>query len=103
MKKRKKKNVDKLRRPEYDRLVFDVIHDLAGISAGELAKRSFLSASTISKIRRGPAHGGTRHPWATTLEELARLAGGEVRYVARINRPAEPEPKLLEFKPRRRA
>jgi transcriptional regulator with XRE-family HTH domain len=104
-KKKKRKTVDRMKRPEYDRLVFDVLHSLKGISAASLAKQSFLSASTISKIRRGPAHGGTRHPWGSTLDELARLSGGEMRFVARVNAPSEPkhDTKLLEFKPRRRA
>lgn len=101
MKKRSKKKAraDKPKYPELDRMVFDVIHELAGIAATELAEKSFLSASTISKIRRGPANGGTRYPRGITLQELARLAGGEIRFHARINQPQE-ERKLITFVPR---
>lgn len=103
---KRKKNKVRPKRPEYDKLVFDVLHRLAGKSSHELAKQSFLTASTIAKIRRGPAHGGTRHPWSTTLAELARLSGGELRFIEQINDTEKPpeldKTNLVVFKPRKK-
>lgn len=63
------------KRPERDRDVFTLLHALRGKETKDLAKRSFLAATTIRKIRVGPSHGGTRYPRHTTMVELARLAG----------------------------
>lgn len=49
-------------RPEYDRAVFEVLHALAGVPATQIAKKTWVSAGTISKWRRGPKFGGTRYP-----------------------------------------
>lgn len=76
-----KRPAKKPERPEYYREVFTVMHCLRGLPATELAKYTYLAPSTISKIRKGPAHGGTRFPRADTLEELFRLAGYETKRV----------------------
>lgn len=91
--------------PKYDQLVFDIIHDLAGIPAERLAKESYLSGQTIRNIRKGPGKGGTRYPRGTTVQELARLAGGAVVYqTAGTNKvPVTDERKLIPFVPRRKS
>ena len=58
-------------RTELDRLMFEVLHAARGLSAQAVAKRSDLSAQTISNIRRKQ----TRYPQAATLVAIARVAG----------------------------
>lgn len=68
-------------RPLYDRTVFEVLHSLAGQSAGSIAKQTWVSPSTIRKWRLGYEHGGTRHPQHSTLAAVAAVAGLEFRLV----------------------
>lgn len=62
-------------RPEYDRAVFEVFHALAGVPATQIAKKTWVSAGTISKWRRGPKFGGTRYPQHATMSAVAKVAG----------------------------
>lgn len=71
MKKRRKP----MPRPDYDRDIFQLLRAIRGKTPAEISRQSFLSASTISNLRKGPSHGGTRWPRHTTMCELARIAG----------------------------
>lgn len=62
-------------RPEYDRAVFEVLHALAGVPSTQIAKKTWVSAGTISKWRRGPKFGGTRYPQHATMAAVAKVAG----------------------------
>lgn len=84
----------KMKRPEYDRAVFAVLHALRGHKNTEIARHTYLSPSTIAKIRKGPSHGGTRWPRHNTLTELARIAGMSYQLAA-----DQKLPKLLPEKP----
>lgn len=68
-------------RPAYDRTVFEVLHSLAGQSAGSIAKQTWVSPSTIRAWRRGYENGGTRHPQHSTLAAVAAVAGFEFQLV----------------------
>lgn len=61
----------KPRRPDRDRDIFTLLNALKGVKSADIARRSFLSAQTITRLRRGV----TRWPRHTTLAELARIAG----------------------------
>lgn len=63
-----------IRPSEYKR-THEALQLIKGISANSLCKESFLWPGTVSKLRRAPKDGGTRHPQATTLDEIFRLAG----------------------------
>lgn len=69
------KSKSKVRRPEYDRTVFEVLHAIAGRKASEVASKTYVSASTIAKWRKGPKYGGTRYPQHHTLAAVAKVAG----------------------------
>jgi hypothetical protein len=71
----KKSKVDPRSRPEYDRTVFEVLHALAGISNADLARETYISATTFANWRKGPKFGGTRWPQHHNLVEAARVAG----------------------------
>jgi hypothetical protein len=62
-------------RPEIDREAFEVLHPLAGETTADLARRSFLSYSTIRNMRKNPKDGGTKFPRRMTIAELGRLSG----------------------------
>lgn len=62
-------------RPEVDREAFEVLHPLAGETTADLARRSFLSYSTIRNMRLNPKDGGTKFPRRMTIAELGRLSG----------------------------
>lgn len=68
-----KRNGKRPHYPERDREVFNVLRAIKGMSAPELSRKTFLSPSTIYKMRR--AHDGTRYPRHLTLAALARVAG----------------------------
>lgn len=84
MRKRRWKRPEK---PEYDAAVFDVLHGLQGIPATKIAEQTWVSASTISKWRRGYEHGGTRHPTHSCLSAIARVAGMEFKLTQSNERP----------------
>lgn len=68
-------------RPAYDRTVFEVLHCLAGQTAGEISRKTWVAPSTIRKWRLGYERGGTRHPQHSTLAAVAAVAGLEFRLV----------------------
>jgi hypothetical protein len=107
MKKRRKKRDfrDHPNYPQYDYMIHAILNDLAGIPVKELAKETYLSAQTIRNARKGPGKGGTRYPRGTTMQELARLAGGSVTYNSPQEnvKPITDERKLIPFIPRRKS
>jgi hypothetical protein len=62
-------------RPERDRLVFEVLHALAGKTPKEISERCFVSPTTIRKWRTPLDQGGTRYPQAITLAAAAATVG----------------------------
>ena len=75
-------------RPERDRLVFEVLRAVKGMTPGELSRRASygkgfgtVSASTIRNWRVPVASGGTRYPQAATLAAVGRAVGLELRFV----------------------
>jgi transposase len=74
MRKRRWKRTEK---PEYDRVVHDVLHNLAGVPAAQIAKHTWVSPTTISNWRKGYENGGVRHPQYVTLNAVAKVAGME--------------------------
>lgn len=63
-----------LHRPERDRTVFEVLHAIKGKTAAEVARETYVSASTIRNWRR-PNETGTRYPQHCTLAAVARTQG----------------------------
>lgn len=49
-------------RPTRDEEVFELLHAVKDFTAKDLTQASFLSPSTVHKIRKGPKYGGTRSP-----------------------------------------
>lgn len=63
-----------LHRPERDRTIFEVLHAIKGMTAAEVARDTYVSASTIRNWRK--ANGtGTRYPQHHTLAAVARTQG----------------------------
>lgn len=62
-------------KPDHDAATFDVLHALRGRTAAEIAARTWVSASTIRKWRRGYERGGARYPQHATLAAVAAVAG----------------------------
>jgi transposase-like protein len=62
-------------RPERDREVFKLLHEIQGISATKLARKAKISPGTISKWRRRIQDGGTRYPQHYTMAAVARAIG----------------------------
>lgn len=85
----KSKSKSRMRRPEYDRTVFAVLHAIAGRTASEIASHTYVSASTIAKWRRGPKFGGTRYPQHHTLAAVAKVAGLRFSLVDKDGREAD--------------
>lgn len=69
-------------RPDHDRAIFAVLHAIKDMKASEVAKKSFVSASTVYKWRKGWQNGGTRFPQHMTLAAVARIAGFKWELVA---------------------
>lgn len=82
-----KKKWRRVVRPEYDHMVFDVLHALEGRKATEIANATWVSPSTIRKWRKGPVLGGTRYPQHMTLAAVAAVAG--LKFVLVPERVAE--------------
>ena len=64
--------------PEMYRLVFMVLHENRHLSTKDLAFKADLSFSTVKKLRLGPKYGGTRNPFLSTIQKLAKVAGMEL-------------------------
>jgi|UppTromiDAQCA005_1034438.scaffolds.fasta_scaffold01648_1 DNA-binding phage protein len=62
-------------RPERDRDIFRVLHAIKGMSAVDIAKKTYVSQQTIRNWRKTPAAGGTRYPQHHTLAAVANVAG----------------------------
>lgn len=62
-------------RPERDRAIFEVLRAVRGVKAAHVARKCFVSASTIAKWRKPVSAGGTRYPQHATLSAVARTAG----------------------------
>ena len=65
-------------KPEADKVVFDLMRAMRGFSDADIARDSWLSPGTISKIRTRR----TRYPQAGTCREIARRIGcsyGEIQ------------------------
>lgn len=75
-------------RPERDRMLFEVLHALKGLSPKEVAAKTWVSPQTIRKWRMPLDRGGVRYPRHTTLAAVARTAGLEFRLV-RVNRMSD--------------
>lgn len=58
-------------RPEHDRVVFDLLRAMRGNRTCDLARQSFLSPGTISKLRTRR----TRYPQHMTVVEIYRSLG----------------------------
>ena len=67
---------DPTKRPEWDRMLFEVLHALRDRTNAAIARESgYLSATTIGNWRKGPKNGGTRYPQHHTLAAAAKVAG----------------------------
>lgn len=86
--KRKYRNIS----PSRDRLVFEVLHALRGIKAGDIQEasitfateykdRATVSASTISRWRKPLNKGGTRYPQAVKLDAALSIVGKKLGIV----------------------
>ena len=66
-------------RPERDRVVFQVLRSIRGISNADVARASGISAQTVAKWRAPIASGGTRFPQFWTLNRVAKAHGLEFK------------------------
>lgn len=73
-------------KPERDRAIHEVLVAIKGIPATQIAAKTWVSHSTISRWRNGQ----TRYPSHTTLEAVARTVGLEFKLV-RSNMPFDYE------------
>jgi transcriptional regulator with XRE-family HTH domain len=79
--------------PERDREVFRVLRAIRGMSAPDLSRKTFLSATTVYNLRKaGPT--ATRYPRHLTLVALAEAAGMTYELVP-IEDAKEREPKRI--------
>lgn len=63
---------ERLRR---DRITFQVLRTIRGLSAKEAVSTSSVSPSTIRAMRKPVRDGGTRHPQAFTLTRILEAHG----------------------------
>jgi len=84
-------------RPDHDRAIFTVLHAIRDMKPSEIAAKSFVSASTIYKWRKGWQNGGTRFPQHMTLAAVARIAGFKWELVA-VDEPAQKPVKQVRHK-----
>lgn len=68
-------------KPDHDVDVFELLHALAGRSHSDVARSTYISPTTVSRIRKGYKYGGTRYPQHITMKGLAAAAGLEYRLV----------------------
>lgn len=62
-------------RPERDRDIFRVLQAIKGMSAVDIAKKTYVSQQTIRNWRKTPSAGGTRYPQHHTLAAVAKVVG----------------------------
>lgn len=67
-------------RPERDRMAFEVLHAIRGISPQEISRKATkagfaVSAQSVRNLRADPKHGGTRFPQCYTLQAMLSAIG----------------------------
>lgn len=78
--------------PTRDRLVFEVLHELAGLRAVDIARassdeaqadksRATVSPATVRKWRLRPQDGGTRYPQSVKLDAALAIVGKKLGIV----------------------
>lgn len=82
-----RKQKKRIHRPERDRAIFEVLRAIKDMKTGQIARRTYVAASTINNWRNNK----TKYPQHHTLAAVARVAGLEYRLVPIKSRSAEDE------------